>query len=104
MAYAAKSTGSWCGPYPNKAGEFCGNVSLSHVTLDADGSTITNICKVATTNKRIGQPAACQAGSSEEMVKKGCVGLYLIKDRPLMSFERGIDTDRGGCQRAKACC
>ena len=106
MAYAAKSTGSWRGPYPNKAGEFCGNTLLSDLILGADGTTIlfrksypwqrmrlgsNGYEKVV--NQRMGRPAVCQAGSSEEMLKTGYTGLYLIKDEALLSFETAVDTD-----------
>lgn len=64
MAYIRKD-GS--GPYPNKAGEYCGN---HHPTLKPfcfDG-------------KRYGRPRPCANKISEEMAAAGWVGLYWEED------------------------
>lgn len=44
-------------------------------------------------NKRFGRPAKCQAGTSEEMAARGCVGVYLNGDCDLRDGEVSVETD-----------
>lgn len=62
------------GPYPNKAGEYCGNyLPESKGCLKA--------------KMRFGRPRPCEAGTTEEMEANGYVGLYLKEDRQLLEWE-----------------
>ncbi len=61
------------GPYPNKAGEFCGN---HHPTYDT-----------ARPEMRWGRPRPCKAGTTEEMEAQGFVGLYLKEDQPILPWQ-----------------
>lgn len=71
----------WSGPYPDKAGEFCGNDP--------------NPARVLGENVRIGRPANCASGTSEEMAARGFVGLYLVADSTGYKGKdaRDVDTD-----------
>ena len=80
MAYMTKDGQ---GPYPNKAGEYCGN-------HDQNNRTYSGGAKEAYLNRmRFGRPHSCKTDTFEEMEEKGYVGLYLKEDRP--SFEWGIE-------------
>jgi hypothetical protein len=88
MAYISKLLSPdevWRGPYPNKAGEFCGNIGLSDPDLGRD------VLKT----KRLGAPSSCLAGTSIELQAKGMAGLYLLKDQTYLGgYEsREVDTD-----------
>lgn len=74
------------GPYPNKAGEYCGNYYLHQ------SSEETERLKAYLARMRFGRPRPCQAGTMEEMEKDGYVGLYLKEDRELMSWEKECPT------------
>lgn len=92
MAY----TNEGKGPYPNKAGEHCGNhmpgsraMRLSGQSqVEADTHQEEWLAKM-----RFGTPSNCGLGSSAEMVAKGYVGLYLKEDRDLFDWETPVDTD-----------
>lgn len=56
------------GPYPNKAGEYCGNHQPG---LDA-----------VRPEMRLGRPRSCKAGTTEELEVRGWFGLYLKEDQP----------------------
>lgn len=66
------------GPYPNKAGDYCGN----HLK----GSKALSL-KAWLLRMRFGRPRPCKAGTTEEMEAKGFVGLYLKQDRTLRPDE-----------------
>lgn len=61
------------GPYPNKAGEYCGNHHPNDKYARQDYLD----------RMRFGRPHACESGTTEEMEAKGYVGLYLKEDDPL---------------------
>lgn len=67
MAYM---TADGKGPYPNKAGEFCGNYHTSYGNDD----------RFLRGTHRLGKPHACEAGTAEEMKAAGWMGTYLVKD------------------------
>lgn len=91
----------WHGPYPNKAGEFCGNVLREALFFEADGETVREhkwsfsylMLDDKNVKFRIRDPVDCQAGSSAEMKSQGYVGLYLAEDQPQIAAEQDVDTD-----------
>lgn len=87
------------GPYPDKAGEFCGNWLPGPENFPA-----MRLCEEPQeeadrhqrewlARMRFGRPAGCGAGSSEKMTSCGYVGLYLKEDRELYDWETPVDTD-----------
>ncbi len=81
----------WHGPFPNRAGEFCGNVPRESITLEEDGITVAKhhwslaSLKLGRTAKlRIGKPANSNIAS---------IGLYLVEDQPAREDEEEVDTD-----------
>jgi len=91
----------WHGPCPDKSGEFCGNSHKSQLTITPEG-IVTNIRSevgreqelIPETNKRIGKPSNCKAGSSQKMEDDGYVGLYLINNSVCnIGTYREIETD-----------
>lgn len=92
MAYTVHGKG----PYPNKAGEFCGNhqpgSDLPSGPYDTPESTEAREAE-RLAGKRFGKPSNCEHGSSAEMAKEGWVGLYLKEDRALLYFEVPVETD-----------
>ena len=83
------------GPYPNKAGEFCGNhmVGSEPYCCNGESPEQSEAAHVAYLAKmQFGRPRPCKAGTTEEMEAKGYVGLYLKEDRPLMFWEEEVPT------------
>jgi hypothetical protein len=88
------------GPYPHKAGEFCGNVSLRNVAVLGDGNAVImspaalsppNLLRGFENVKlRIGKPAEI---NSRPENPKFVTGLYLAEDLPLEEDAVEIDTD-----------
>ncbi len=87
------------GPYPNKAGEFCGNhhpgldtypsVSLQETPAEAQRRHQERLARM-----RFGKPSSCGMGTSEEMAAKGYVGLYLKEDSDFIRTSQvQIETD-----------
>lgn len=84
------------GPYPDKAGEHCGNHLpgssplrlIGQTQAEADSHQEDWLAKM-----RSGKPSNCEVGTSEEMAAKGFVGLYLTDDRDLFDWETPVDTD-----------
>ena len=86
------------GPYPDKAGEFCGNhhpdfeatplLSLHETPRQAQQRQFMYLLGM-----QFGKPSNCKAGTSEEMAARGYVGLYLKEDRKLLSWETSIETN-----------
>ena len=79
MAYMTKEGG---GPYPNKAGEYCGNhrmdlINGKMINIEQHPEDLTWLATM-----RLGRPRPCKAGTTCEMTKKGYVGLYLKNDNP----------------------
>lgn len=66
MAYMLRDKG----PYPNKAGEFCGNCLHEQLRLG----------KVDRDDCYIGRPQPCGRSTVEKLEAQGFVGLYLKKD------------------------
>ena len=93
MAYETKRGG----PYPNLAGEFCGNHSVGSKPLfdwhNPDPEEAVKRQEDYLARMRFGKPSCCQAGTSEEMARRGYVGLYLKEDRPLRVGETPVETD-----------
>lgn len=87
------------GPYPSSVGDFCGNTLKSSLTIAKDGVTILERASLSrfgfetTTGLRIGRPSNCPAGTSEEMLANGYVGLYLTEEKTLGPHEVAVDTD-----------
>jgi hypothetical protein len=102
MAYIIKDRGQekWRGPYPNKAGEFCGNDERKNLRVTADG-TIEAVAGAeyggwhSAKSRRIGRPSNCKMGTSEEMAAQGFVGIYLTADNPhaAVGVVRDVDVD-----------
>ena len=84
------------GPYPDKAGEFCGNhlpgrglfYSFWESRESQERDQKSHLARM-----RFGKPSSCKAGTSEEMAANGWVGLYLKEDRKLLSWETPFETD-----------
>ena len=83
MAYMKKDGGA---PYPNKAGEYCGN----HCPTDQPCIKFHESPEEAKRNQerylatmRFGRPRPCWAGTTEDMEAMGYVGLYLKHDFPV---------------------
>lgn len=83
------------GPYPNKAGEYCGN----HLVGSTPTCRFDESPQEAATHQReylgrmrFGRPHSCEVGTSAEMAARGYVGLYLKEDRSLMSWEVECET------------
>lgn len=76
------------GPYPNKAGEYCGNHLVGSTPIskfdESPHETATHR-REHLAKMRFGRPHSCKAATSDEMAKRGYVGLYLKEDRSLMS-------------------
>jgi hypothetical protein len=84
------------GPFPDKAGEFCGNHLNGRPAILVDGTSREDgerQLRVHLSMMRFGKPASTPAGTSEEMAELGYVGLYLKEDRKLYSWETAIETD-----------
>jgi len=79
MAYMNKEGG----PYPNKAGEYCGNHKPGSRPLRSSGESSLQAAQREDrylANMRWGRPRGCDAGTREEMEANGWVGLYWEKD------------------------
>ncbi len=83
------------GPYPDKAGEYCGN----HLRGSDPFSSFRETPEQARKHQReylaimrFGRPRACKAGTTEEMEARGYVGLYLKEDQKLMDWETPCPT------------
>ncbi len=93
MAHSIKGKGL----YPDKAGDFCGNhapggglvISFHETVKEAERHHREYFARM-----RFGKPSSCSAGTSEEMVALGYIGLYLKEDRKLLHFETPIETDK----------
>jgi len=72
------------GPYPNKAGEFCGN----HHPESRPFPGVHEKEYLAT--MRLGLPRPCKA--TYVTAENGWVGLYLKEDRPLRECETPCET------------
>ena len=66
------------GPYPNRAGEYCGNYypNSKYVARNPEDE-IAYLSRM-----RFGRPHPCMGQTSAERAKKGWVGLYLKEDSP----------------------
>ncbi len=85
------------GPYPDKAGEYCGNhyINSPFPPLPMSNETSAQAAKhkrVWLLKMRFGRPRATIAYSMEQLETDGLVGLYLKEDQPLLSFETRCDT------------
>lgn len=105
IVYDQVADTEWHGPFPNKKGEFCGNVLRDNgeaIILHEDGKTVKEhlwsfsylLLDDKNVRFRIGVPGDSGAGSSQELVDKGeYVGLYLLEDQPSIEGEQNVDTD-----------
>lgn len=94
MAYMRKNGN---GPYPNKAGEFCGNHHVGSSPLLTFHQTPEEAARQQRewlARMRFGRPRATEAYTSEGLTTKGMVGLYLREDSgiPLFDDEHEIPT------------
>lgn len=74
------------GPFPNRAGEYCGNHAPNTPPTMMLGETPVMAAErnrryLAT--MRFGRPHSCGAGTSKKMAERGWVGLYLREDSRL---------------------
>lgn len=70
-------------PYPYHAGDYCGNHLVGGVVLQRSGQSQKEAEyeeKQYLLRMRFGVPHSCLSGTSEEMMAKGYVGLYLKED------------------------
>ena len=73
------------GPYPNKAGEHCGNHckgSLPTRPLHETQDEARRRQEEWLATMRFGRPRSCETGTTEELEARGYVGLYLKEDSP----------------------
>lgn len=74
------------GPYPNKAGDYCGNHfsggQVPHV-FSADRTEEAKAHSAWLAKMRFGRPRPTTAMTIEELQREGMVGLYLKADEPL---------------------
>lgn len=94
MAYMSKGVVPG-GPYPNKAGEYCGNHCVGSEPLCTLHETPQEAAvhqRECLAKMRFGRPHSCKAGTSAEMEAQGYVGLYLKEDQKLMSWEEECPT------------
>ena len=92
MAYKKKD-GS--GPYPNKAGEYCGNHQKGSPALRMTNETSEDAERrqdAWLARMRFGRPRPCHAGTTEDMEAMGYVGLYLLNDSPT-SFADDVEIE-----------
>jgi len=83
------------GPYPDKAGEFCGNhLPGSPAIRRFHESPADRHQREYLARMRFGKPSSCAAGTSEEMAAQGWVGLYLKEDSKLLSWETPVETNQ----------
>lgn len=84
------------GPYPDKAGEFCGNHMPGSSPCPVQGESRPDAAerqKEYLAWMRFGKPSNYNAGTSKEMAAAGWVGLYLKEDRKLFDWETPVETD-----------
>ncbi len=84
------------GPYPDKAGEFCGNFLPRTRRTPMTGGSQAEADRHQREwldRMRFGQPSNCPQGTSQEMADKGWVGLYLKEDRSLFDWEVPFETN-----------
>ncbi len=92
MAYMTKEGK---GPYPNKAGEFCGNHLVGSKPCPAYDESLQQTeenQKHYLAKMRFGRPHGCKAGTSKEMQERGWVGLYKKEDSSLRYGDVEIPT------------
>lgn len=92
MAYMKKDGK---GPYPNKAGEYCGNHFPGLPPLYANDTAPQQAAenqKRHLATMRFGRARGCKAGTSEEMKAEGWVGLYKKEDSVAMDGDVQIPT------------
>ena len=83
------------GPYPSKAGEYCGNHLPGNRILRQEGQTqeqaeYNQTAHLAT--MRFGRPRPWEAGTTEELEARGWVGLYAKADMALLECETDVPT------------
>lgn len=93
----------WRGPYPNKDGEHCGNISRRSIVIlpgnkaklliPAASLCLPPGCENAVF--RVGKPSVKGNTISlrQELEKHAFVGLYLAEDLPQIAAEQDVDTD-----------
>jgi hypothetical protein len=78
------------GPFPNKAGEFCGSVSIKRINIREDNIVILSNPDELLPHARLGNnPLEFHAGR----LAGDCIDLYLVKDGTLPEDAVEIDTD-----------
>lgn len=83
MAYMTKDGK---GPYPHKAGDYCGNHHPGSPMLrmwNVDPVVQQREHDAWLAKMRFGRPRPCKAGTTKEREAAGDVGLYLKADSPL---------------------
>ena len=78
------------GPYPNKAGDYCGNHltgSQAYAMNRMTHAEAQENQKAWLSTMRFGRPRPSKAGTTKELEAKGYVGLYLKEGQPLMLGE-----------------
>jgi hypothetical protein len=99
MAYMKQDkNGERRGPFPNLAGEFCGNSygeEWSHQLFDDHGSFLSGRIpgRPDWATVRKGRPHPCKAGSTDDLEVRGMFGLYLKADHPVPPEDHlGVNT------------
>lgn len=86
------------GPYPNKAGEYCGNYHPDNLNgfeilmKDETPQQAAGRQKEYLARMRFGRPHATVAYTTKQLKIMGYVGLYLKEDRPPFDWETPCET------------
>lgn len=91
MAYKTKDGK---GPYPNMAGEYCGNYFPGAPPAWCHDETREQAAEKERqylARMRFGLPRGCMAGTTEQMKAEGWVGLYLKEDSDSGSMDGDVD-------------
>ncbi len=87
------------GPYPDKAGEFCGNHQCrdgpDRFAMPIHGETPQQAAdreREYLARMRFGRPHPTTASTTEQLEACEVVGLYLKEDRPLFDWETPYET------------
>lgn len=83
------------GPFPNRAGEHCGNFFVDCYPVTAENETLEDALKRQDkylSRFRFGRPRPTSTGTIEELEKLGLNGLYLKEDQSIGSSDTEIKT------------
>lgn len=83
------------GPYPNKAGEYCGNHLVGNIAcrlFDQTQAQANEDQRAWLATMRFGRPRPSRTITTKELEAHGCVGLYLKETCKLFDWETEVPT------------